>query len=301
MTRKANKLYFRNISPTLTTLGALGLITFMGMQANAQTVIITQWSFTTVVAAPDNSPAATTGTGTAVSLGMTNTFTYAGTTATNSVTNDDILSSPGLPSGITEDTWRIRGVYQSTGVAPNNGTVTKSANVNGWNLSAPQFTQGAEFDESTVGYTGITASFDWMSTAQGVRDLQEEYTTDGSTWITINPVQVAVPGDFITPTIDLTGISAANNDPTFGIRLVSAYDPTYSGAGDPTYTSATLVSGAPVQYNNSSGNWRFDNITINGTAITAAPEPSGAVSMLLGASLLGSIAVRRRRKGSVAL
>ena len=72
-------------------------------------------------------------------------------------------------------------------------------------------------------------------------------------------------------TINLSGISGANNDPNFGIRLVSAYDPTYTGTGAPTYTASTLTGGNPVQYNNKSGNWGFDNIQITGTQIPAAP------------------------------
>jgi hypothetical protein len=70
---------------------------------------------------------------------------------------------------------------------------------------------------------------------------------------------------------------------------VSAYDPTYTGAGAPTYTSATLTGGLPVQYNNDSGNWRFGDITFSGTAV---PEPASASIFAIGA--LG-LALRRRR------
>ena len=214
---------------------------------------------------------------------MTNTYTYAGTTATNSVTSDDVLSSVGAPSGLTENTWQLRGLYQATGTAPNVGTPSKSANVNGWNLSAPQYTQGAEFDVSTTGYSGISVNYDWYATNQGVGISRKTVHRRRSNWVNINPLQVAAPNDFNSQTIDLTGISAVNNISTFGIRLVSAYDPTYTGT--PTYTSATLTAGSPVQYNNSSGNWRFDNITFSGTPLVSAPEPSGFVAFFLGAGV----------------
>jgi len=273
------------------------------MQAKAQ--IITQWNFTSTASAPDNSPTPTTGSGTAVSLGMTNTYTYAGTALTNSVTSDDILSSPGVANpSFVEDTWRIRGAYVENGTAPNNVASTKAnagANVNGWNLSAPQYSQGAEFDVSTVGFSNISVSFDWYSTNQGIRDLQEQYTLNGTTWININPLQIAVPNDFDsasnpTNTIKLSGVSGASNDANFGIRLVSAYDPTFTSTGSPTYTSASLGAGnVPVQYNNNSGNWRFGDITFSGTQ--SVPEPSTYALMLAGFAMLMAISKFRRRNG----
>ncbi len=91
---------------------------------------------------------------------MDNTYTYAGTTATNSVTMDDVTSSPGVANpNFVENTWRIRGAYAPTGTAPNVGSPTNSKNVNGWNLSAPQYTQGAEFDVSTAGFSNLKFNF----------------------------------------------------------------------------------------------------------------------------------------------
>ncbi len=215
---------------------------------------ITQWNFSTASTAINNSPAATTGIGTAISLGMTNGYTYSTTpTATvGSTTYDDLIISATTGANANEVDWRIR------------GGATGGTTGNGWNLAAPQYTQGAEFDVSTVGYTGITVTANWYSTAKGVRDLQEQYTTDGTTWTNIGTLQVANPNGYVALSIDLTGISAANNDANFGIRLVSAYDPTYTASQ--TYTSATLTSGNPVVYNNNSGNWRFGNITFTGTS-----------------------------------
>jgi hypothetical protein len=285
-------------SRLLTTVGA-GVIAAATLPAGA--AVITQWSFTATVAAPDNSPPPTTGSGTAVSLGMTNAYTYTtpnpdgtpGTVlGTGAVTGDDITKSTGvITPPLSEYTWRIRGAA---------GTGTTGTGNNGWNLQAPQYSQGAELDVSTAGYTGITFSYDWYSTAQGVRDLQEQYnlnTANPAGWTNIDPLRVAVPNDYYstsTPnlTIDLTGIAGASNDPTFGIRLVSAADPTYAGpaapAGDVDYTSATLVSGASVLYNNNSGNWRFDNVTFSGTAV---PEPA-----TLSVAALAAAAIRGRRR-----
>lgn len=264
---------------------ALAAASVSAVKLQAQSSTITQWAFPSAVAAPDNSPAPTTGSGTAITLGMTNSYN-GGNTA-----SDDVLSTPGtaFPS-FSENTWRIRG-----------------ASHNGWALAAPQYTQGVEFDVSTVGYTNIGLSFDWYCTTQGIRDLQVQYSqdvTNPSDWTNFGAPLVATPNDYYGGTnsspdvsLDLSTLSALiGNDANFGVRLVSAYDPTYTGTGAPTYTSATLSSGNPVQYNNTSGNWRFGNITISGTAV---PEPGSAALLVpalgfIAAGLLTPPLVRRQ-------
>ncbi len=272
--------------------------------------IFTQWNFNLdgngTVAAPDNSPAPNIGNGTANSLGMTNSYTYikGNTTGTGSVTSDDILPTAGTGNAsFSESLWRIRGASSNTST----GT---TGDINGWNLSAPEYTQGVEFDVSTFDYTNITVGFDWYSTTQGVRDLQEQYNlniSNTSGWININPLQVATANDYEggasvsspTNTISFANITGVNNDPTFGIRLVSAYDPQYTGTGSPTYTAANLTNGttgSPVIYNDNSGNWRFGNITFSGTPdVVSVPEP-GMTALLAGAMALGVVLEHRRRQ-----
>ncbi len=238
--------------------------------------VITSWSFSAPASPVVVNPAPAIGSGTAKPLGMVNQYSYAGTVATNSVDNEDVVGSGTL---YVANAWRIRGKYQFTGTYPNDGTATSPGNVNGWNLNAPQYTQGAEFDVNTVGYQNITVGFDWFATSNGIRTLQEQYSTDGSTWTNIGGVLQATANDFYGgashgATIDLSAIPGAANNPAFGIRLVSAYDPDYTGAGAPTYTSATLSAGTPVVYGNNSGNWRFTNVTISGDTIPFAPSIS---------------------------
>ena len=267
--------------------------------------VITQWKFTATAAAPDNSPAPTTGSGTATVLGMTNSYTYSnGTaTATNAGASADVALTNGTAhSTFSEDLWRIRGAPITNGSGPGNTTGTNNALANGWNLSAPQYSQGVEFDLSTAGFANITASFDWYATTQGVRDLQEQYSLDGATWTNLGSPLVATSNDYFgaaasgpTNTISFAAIPGANNDPTFGIRLVSAYDPTYNGTGSPTYTAAALTNGSAVIYNNNSGNWRFGNITFTGTA-SAVPEP-GTAALMMGLSCLGLVYLFRRWRG----
>jgi hypothetical protein len=250
--------------------------------------IITQWNFALTgnsSTKPVTSPTPNIGAGTATPLGMTNSYTSsvacsgAACDFTGSKDSEDVTSTTGGTNpSYSAEAWRIRGNDNNDG--------GKSGD--GWNTQAPQYTQGAQFNVNTTGYYNIVFEYDWYTTADGARDLQAQYTTNANagtpTWTNIGPVQVAPAGGGFFPQIIINfgtlGITAANNNPNFAVRLVSVYDPTFVGPGTPcttplanpapcTYTQATLASnGAPVQLNNTSGNWRFDEINVIGTPTT---------------------------------
>jgi hypothetical protein len=255
----------------------------------AQATVITQWAFPATVAAPDNSPAPTTGVGTAISLGMDNNYTYAGGELGPSVTNDDI-TQPGSKKQLQDFTWRIRG----------NGNVA-GPGANGWNNSAPNYTQGAEFEVSTAGASDITLSFDWYCTTQGVANMQVQYTLDDTqanpTWVNLGSDLIATSNNFFgapatgggpTNSFDLSSIAGVANDPNFAVEMVSV-QPISTDANFATTPAGDYAAAAGGAYNNSSGNWSFGNITVAGVV----PEPA-SVSLLglTGLALLG----RRRTK-----
>jgi hypothetical protein len=279
-------------------LGALGVaLLACAAGTSAQAATIADWDFGSLAAvSPDNSPAPTTGSGTASSLGMTNTYTYTTngvTTGVGAMTLDDVTndSPSGSKNGSTlgnGNVWRIRGA---------SGAGTTGTTNNGWNNSAPQYSQGAEFDVSTAGFNGISLSFNWASTTAGIGNMQVQYTTDGSTWQNIGPLLSATVDNnatssagsgFATDTVNLSGIAGVANDANFGIRLVSAYNPTLGNE----YASAnSVVTGAPTQYNNNSGNWRFADVQIDGS-VAPVPLPSAAWLLLSGFGALGLFARR---------
>jgi hypothetical protein len=268
-------------------------------QARAQ--IITSWTFENNPVAVNNSPAPSTGTGTASSIGM-NIYP----TPNIGVTTDDVLVGKASDTGAnavadTTQIWRIRGQAGANGAA------------NGWSSLAPIGTQGAVFAASTVGYNSINVSFDWYATTQGEANLQAEYTTDGINWINA-PINIGanaslglavlnnstsantVFGSYISNNLLnngalagqdwFTGLNltisnpAAANDPNFAIEFVNA-----STGADDVSTQGTAL-------NNTSGNWRFDNVVINGTV--AAPEP--ATLAVVGCGFAALVAFRRRTR-----
>ena len=81
--------------------------------------------------------------------------------------------------------------------------------------------------------------------------------------------------------IDLSSISGVANNANFAFRVVSAFAP------DSNAYAASSSSYAGT------GTWRFDMVTVNGTAIAAVPEPKNYAMLLAGLGLMGFIARRR--------
>jgi hypothetical protein len=249
--------------------------------AQAQTTIA-QWTFENLTISsyvPNPAPSVNNCVGavSVAALGMTNWPT------TGYGTNDpDVLqgtSGDTGANGITNYTqiWRVRA--QGAG--------------NGWSSQAPVGTQGAQFNVDTTGFTNLAVTFNWYLTKQGEANLQLEYTADGSTWINF-PITIpaaesgsslqfvdnsgggdpnSVQGYYVN-CLPTTGgqqwftnlaatisIPAAANNPSFAIRLVNAS------------TGASCVNGLGTALNNSSGNWRFDNIIINGASSGSVLTP----------------------------
>ncbi len=240
--------------------------------------IFAAWNFTSAVSPNYNTAAATAGSGTANIIGIPSA-------------DGDVLSSPGLANpSFSEFTWRVRG----------------SVN-NGWAQSAPEYSQGLELDASTVGYQNINFSFDWYATTHGIRDLQFQYnlnTANSAGWVNFGGTSpagtyISTPNDFYggasaanTPeiTVDLSSIAGANNDASFGVRLVSAYDSTGNLGNE--YADSTLVSGNTVAAG-TSGNWRFDNLAFGG--VLAVPEPTSLSMAGFGLAGLASLLALRQR------
>jgi len=234
---------------------------FVASLSVSQAATITAWTFENNSAGANNGPSPSTGSGTATSIGMD----LSGTPGCDIVLGASADTGANTVANLTQ-VWRVRSVTGG----------------NGWTSTAGIGTQGAKFAVSTVGYNSITVTFDWYVTSKGEGKLQFQYTTDGTTWNnlaltlggttaniqvknnsssskTVNGSYVQASGGqdwFTTLTATITDANAANNA-NFAIRMVNAS----------TGTDCIDASGNAL---GSTGNWRFDNVTISGTLIPPA-------------------------------
>jgi hypothetical protein len=267
---------------------SLSVVAASASAAHAGT--LAAWTFENDAVAVNNSPAPSTGTGTATPIGMNIYATPNVGVTTADVTQGSAgdIGTNGL-SNLTQ-IWRVRAQAGTNGAA------------NGWSSLAPIGTQGAIFATSTAGSSSpINVAFDWYATNQGEANMQLEYTTNGTTW---HNVAITVPttdadvalltnstsantvmGSYLQfsggqqwaqgLTATITDPLAANN-PNFAIEMVNAS------------TGTDCISASGTALNNSSGNWRFDNVSISAGAV---PEPAS-----LGVLAFGGLALLARRR-----
>jgi hypothetical protein len=232
--------------PTSTAVVALALSVCVSAHAS----IITDWNFGMLATnSSDNTPAPTTdstGSSSAAIIGM------------DGGPQGDITNENGAPGNA--NVWRVRGTSN-----------------NGWDSTAAQYTQGTQFNVSTAGQSNISLSFNMAASNNGIEGLEVQYTTNGTTWT--NDEEISLGTGYTTYSVSLSGVPAAANDASFGVRLVSAY------TGGTQYETPT----GNAAYVNGAGNWRISDVQIDGTPV---PLPASLPLLLSG---LGSVGLLLRR------
>ncbi len=184
---------------------------------------ITQWTFDGDVTTPS------TGTGTAALIGGTTATFAAGYT------------------GNPDRGW-------NTTTYPAQGIGNKTA--------------GVEFAVSTVGFQDLAFSFNIRHSNTAANTIVVQYSTDGTTFVdaqtfTFTPAPTGTGDTWYDRSVDLSTITALNDNPNAKFRVVSAFDPV---AGEYLASRSTSTYG-------SGGTMRYDNVTITGSPLVAPPVP----------------------------
>jgi PKD repeat protein len=169
----------------------------------------------------------------------------------------------------------------------------------GWNTSTyPEQetnsgTAGVMFMVSTLGYNNIVVEYQHRSSGTGSRWSQIEYTLNGgSSWtvLTDNDGGLSPHDTYYPHLFNFSSISGANNNPNFGIRIVSIFSPqafnqnaTLSYGANEAYMRANVQATYPPEPGVGTGNygtggtWRFDDVIFIGEEITGSTPVKLAV------------------------
>lgn len=235
----------------------------------SQAMVATQWNFngdsSTTVPGGAASPLPSVGLGTASLLGGITSSFSSGTA--NGGSSDPVNTTP-----------------------PNYGWQTTTYAAQG----AESGQRGVQFAVSTLGFTGVTVTFDTRHSNTSSRWVRFDYSTDGgSNWVNgtvaAGTIYAGTSGDtwFNLRTADLTSVTGVENNANFVFRMVTIFGPASGDYVDgETYTSYAAAN-ATSSYAGT-GTLRWDMVTVN-----AVPEPGTIAALAAG---FGLLAARRRRR-----
>lgn len=168
--------------------------------------------------------------------------------------------------------------------------------LNPFNPGTTNESNGVQFNASTSGYQNIIFTWDQRWSNTSANTLRVQYTTNGATWINFimtNPGNTtfcngalngngcfetnATGDEYRRIRVDFSAITAVNNNPNFGVRILASY---YQATTEFRQTSFPGLAANPA------GTWRFDNVAFTGT-LQPGPTASaitGTVSICNGFS-----------------
>ncbi|MBK9147270.1 MAG: choice-of-anchor I family protein [Flavobacteriales bacterium] len=213
--------------------------------------------------------------------------------------------TPNIGSGMSAVIGSMSGATtaagSTTGCAQATGTTA-------WQIgsAAPGTTSessGVEFRTSTVGHENIVFSYDHRHSNSSTRTARIQYTLDGTNWINLtldgtnyensacanrgglddgridasDPIGTNVSDSWGRRVIDFSGITGANNNPDFGIRILASH---YSTTGE--FRQANNVTSIAT-----GGTWRFDNVSF--TADVIVPPTTFTLQILHASDFEGAV------------
>ncbi|MCX5640431.1 MAG: hypothetical protein NT059_06430 [Planctomycetota bacterium] len=151
---------------------------------------------------------------------------------------------------------------------------------------------GLLFASDTTGFKDVGVSYLQLNGAQSSAWAQFQYSIDGGlNFMTAGLAndgryKVAASKNFQLITFDLSTVAEASNNADFQFRVMAIHAPEAD--------TFAATSGKRYMATGSKADWKFDEVTVTGTAlpVSAVPAP-GAIALLMAA---GSIASGARRR-----
>jgi len=130
---------------------------------------------------------------------------------------------------------------------------------------------GAEFAVNTTNYSNIIVSWDQRHSNSSSRYSALYYSTDGLTFTQVPglPYEGNLGDVWFSRTFDFSAIPAVANNPNFKFRISTALDPATGNSYTPSNTGSTFAG---------TGTYRFDMVTVSGTALVSIPPQGVAVA-----------------------
>jgi hypothetical protein len=105
-------------------------------------------------------------------------------------------------------------------------------------VDADNKTAGVQYMFDTTGFKNVAVIWEHNNNSTASKYWRLQYTSDGSTW-TDHQVFSGIAGVWYLNSIDFKGLAAANNNPNFGIRLLSEFESTATGSGVDAYVGVS--------------------------------------------------------------
>jgi hypothetical protein len=190
-------------------------------------------------------------------------------------TNASVSSPPPIVGSGTAALLNGVGASYATGCSTDLAGTNRAWNTAGYpSQGASNQTAGVQFNVSTLGYQNILLMWNERHSSGASKYTRLQSTADGGTFNDLDLNAAEAADNFALQACDLTGAPAANNNPNFAFRIVSAF----ASTADTNYVGTSGSYGT-------SGTIRFDLVSVYGDPFSAPTVAPTTISNLLGAAL----------------